>query len=109
MILCRSCMREYNVVYSARVRREIDELTRWVSQLHTESFARRYINSILDEIEKLYYLAGVLPLSRNMMPLHYHPEAKTIPVGKRKLTVIFHIDGDYAIVDKILPSAMVMY
>ena len=75
----------------------------------TESFARRYINSILDEIEKLSYLAGVLPPSRNMMPLHYHPEAKTMPVCKRKLTVIFHIDGDYVIVDKVLPSAMVMY
>lgn len=30
-------------------------------------------------------------------------------IGKRKLTVIFHVDGDFVIVDKILPSALITY
>lgn len=43
------------------------------------------------------------------MPLRYHKDAKTMTIGKRKLTVIFHVDGDFVIVDKILPSALITY
>ena len=51
----------------------------------------------------------MLPLSKYELPKRYHPNAKTFVIGNKKLTVIFHIDGDYVIVDKILPSAMVTY
>lgn len=30
-------------------------------------------------------------------------------IGNRKLTVIFHIEEEYVIVDKILPSCMITY
>ncbi|MBR5665247.1 MAG: hypothetical protein IKX13_05810 [Bacteroidales bacterium] len=102
-------MKKYIVEYDIEAETDIGNLNKWVAEKSSYEFARRFINRIFDEIEKLSYLAGVLPPSRNMMPLRYHPEDKTIPVGKRKLTVIFHIEGDYVIVDKILPSAMVTY
>ena len=102
-------MKKYIVEYDIEAETDIGNLNKWVAEKSSYEFARRFINRIFDEIDNLSYLAGVLPPSRYMMPLHYHPEAKTIPVGKRKLTVIFHIDGDYVIVDKVLPSAMVTY
>ena len=102
-------MREYIVDYSARVRRDIDRLTLWAAQQHTTGFAERYINSIIDEIETLSYLAGMLPKCKYRLPKIYHPQANTLVVGKRKLTVIFHIEGEYVIVDKILPSCMITY
>ena len=30
-------------------------------------------------------------------------------IGKKRLTVIFHIEGDCVVVDKILPSLLVTY
>ncbi|MBR1850853.1 MAG: hypothetical protein IJ789_05720 [Bacteroidales bacterium] len=102
-------MREYSVDYSARVIWDIDRLTRWAAQQHTASFAERYVNDIIDEIKTLSYLADVLPKCKYRLPKVYHPKANTLVVGHRKLTVIFHIDGEYVIVDKILPSCMITY
>ena len=33
-----------------------------------------------------------------------HPQARTVPILKRRWTVVYHIDGDYVIVDRILLS-----
>ena len=40
--------------------------------------------------------------------LKIHPEAKTLPIMKHRWTVVFHIEGDYVIVDRILPSSRVV-
>ena len=106
---CYATMKRYKVLYRADADTYFNELGEFIAEQTTPDFAIRYLQRLRNEIESLEFLAEVLPPSRYMMPLHYHPEAKTMPVGKRKLTVIFHIEGDYVIVDKILPSAMVMY
>ena len=98
-------MTQKKVIVSDCVRRDLEIITDMVMQMTSADFAERYARRIEAEISKLSYMAMVLPRCRWLL----HPEAKTIPVGKRKLTVIFHIEGDYVIVDKILPSAMVMY
>ena len=33
-----------------------------------------------------------------------HPKAETLTIINRKWTVVFHIDGDFVIVDRIFPS-----
>ena len=102
-------MTQKKVIVSDRVRRDFEIITDMVMQMTSADFAERYARRIEAEIAKLSYLATVFPRCRWLMPLRYHPEAKTMPVGKCRLTVIFHIEGDYVIVDKILPSAMVTY
>ena len=71
--------------------------------------AIRYAKRIRMEIEELSYHADVMPKSKYQLPKLYHPDAKTLVIGNKKLTVVFHIDGDYVIVDKILPSVLVTY
>lgn len=34
-----------------------------------------------------------------------HPEAKTLSIMKHRWTVVFHIDGDFVVVDRILPAS----
>ena len=102
-------MTQKKVIVSDCVRRDLEIITDMVMQMTSADFAERYARRIEAEISKLSYMAMVLPRCGWLLPLHYHPEAKTMPVGKRKLTVIFHIEGDFVIVDKILPSAMVTY
>jgi hypothetical protein len=77
--------------------------------VNTPDFARRYVAKLRNEVESLSYLADMLPKSKYRLPLLYHPEAKTIPIGNNRLTVIFHIDGETVFVDKILPSAMMTH
>lgn len=36
-------------------------------------------------------------------------DAKTMSIGKRKLTAIFHIENEYIVVDKIIPTALLTY
>lgn len=106
---CYATMKRYKVLYRADADTYFNELGEFIAKQTTTDFAIRYLQRLRNEIESLEFLAGVLPPSRYRMPLHYHPKAKTMPVCKQKLTVIFHIEGDYAIVDKILPSVMIMY
>jgi len=102
-------MRKYRVEYDIEAEADIAALVAWVSGKTSIDYSRRYINRVFDEIDVLSYLAPMLPESKYELPKQYHPEAKTYVVGNKKLTVIFHIDEDYVIVDKILPSALITY
>ena len=102
-------MREYLVDYDVEAEADVARIGEWVASMHTREFAIKYINRLFDEIESLSFLADTLPRSPYGIPLLYHPNAKTMTVGNRKLTVIFHTDGDYVVVDKILPSALMKY
>ena len=102
-------MREYKVDYAIEAEQDITEIAQWVAKKASRISARKYIDRIFDEIGDLSFLAGSLPGSKYRLPLMYHPEAKILTVCHRKLTVIFHIDGEYVIVDKILPSSLITY
>ena len=102
-------MKEYKLKYSDDILADIDRLFVFATSLHTVDFARKYTARIRKEIEDLSILAGIFHESSFRTAKVYHPHAKTMAVGKRKLTVIFHIDGEYVIVDKILPSCMITY
>lgn len=102
-------MKEYKLVYRAGIKPYLDELGQYIAEQTTPDFADRYLQKLRKEVEELSFLAGVLPKSKYLMPLRYHKDAKTMTIGKHKLTVIFHIDGEYVIVDKILPSSLITY
>ena len=102
-------MKEYRLKYSDEILADIDRLFVFASEQHTLDFARRYTAGLRKEIEELSYLAEAFPESKYRIARLYHPQAKTMTIGKRKLTVIFHIDGEYVMVDKILPSCMITY
>ena len=102
-------MRKFRVEYDIEAESDIEALTIWVAEKTSIEYSRRYVNRIFDEIDALAYLAPILPKSNYKMPKLYHPDAKTYLIGSKKLTAIFHIDGEYVIVDKILPSALIKY
>ena len=102
-------MKQYKVLYRDDVGAYLKELAFVVSQQTSLDFAEQYTQRLRSEVEELSFLAPMLPKSKYLMPLRFHKDAKTMTIGKRKLTVIFHIDGEYVIVDKILPSCMITY
>ena len=56
----------------------------------------------------LRYLADFIPESRYRSVHHYHPHAKQLRTRNKQLNIIFHIEGDYVVVDKILASKMII-
>ena len=102
-------MKEYPLKYSDKAVADLVHLATFATRQHTLEFAIKYLARLRREIETLSYLADSLPESSYGIPRLYHPNAKTMTVGNHKLTVIFHTDGAYVIVDKILPSAMMKY
>lgn len=102
-------MKKLEVIYCDDVEAYFDDLGLYLSKLTSMPFALQYLQRLREEVETLSYLAAMLPQSKYELPKRYHPQAKTYVIAKKKLTVIFHIDGDYVIVDKILPSALITY
>ena len=102
-------MRKYKVIYDSGVEDYFEGISGYLSKLTSSSFALRYLQRLREEVEELSYLAPILPKSIYELPKLYHPEANTFLIGNKKLTVIFHIDGEYVIVDKMLPSVLVKF
>ena len=102
-------MKEYKLKYSDEIVADFGKLSNFATKQHTPDFAKRYTAKLRKEIEDLSILAGIIHESSFRTAKLYHPHAKTMTIGHRKLTVIFHIDGEYVIVDKILPSCMITY
>ena len=102
-------MTEKKVIVSERVRRDLELITDEIMLVTSVEFAEQYERRLETEIATLSYLATALPECQWMKPKRYHKDAKTMTIGHRKLTVIFHVEGDYVIVDKILPSCMITF
>lgn len=88
---------------------DIVQLSSFVASKCSSEFVKQYISRLRTEIEVLSYLADAIAKSKYRLPKMYHPDAKTYSVGNKKLTVIFHIEDEYVLVDKILPSSMITY
>lgn len=102
-------MLEFLVDYDVEAEADILRLRNWLVADRRYEYAMEYLQMLKSEVADLSFLAASLQESKYRMPKLYHPKAKTLAVCHRKLTVIFHIDGDYVIVDKILPSSLITY
>lgn len=97
-------MRRYKVILDSQAMASIDSLVDFIKSFYTEESAQKYRKVMLNELNSLSYCASIFPLSSFQTARKIHPEAKTISIMKHRWTVVFHIDGDYVVVDRILPS-----
>ena len=102
-------MKEYLIDYDVEAEADIMRLRDWLVANRRYEYAMEYLQKLKSEVADLSFLAASLGQSKYQLPKLYHPEAKTLTVCHRKLTVIFHIDDEYVIVDKILPSSLITY
>jgi len=102
-------MTRKKVILSETVRLDIGAISDFVVSVSRPEHAERYTQNLLDELEDLSYLATLRPECQWELPKRYHSQAKTLPICRRKLTAIFHIEGDFVVVDKILPTSLITY
>ena len=102
-------MTQKKVILSETVRLDIGAISDFIISVSRPEHAERYTQNLLDELADLSYLSTMRPECPWKLPKRYYSQAKTLPICRRKLTAIFHIEGDYVIVDKILPSSLITY
>lgn len=101
-------MKEYTVRILDTVFADIDDIANYIVEVSTPEHAAKYARELQAEIMTLRYLAGIIPVSRYRSVRHYHPHAKQLRTRNKQLNIIFHIEGNLAIVDKILASKMII-
>ena len=97
-------MRTYQVIISYAVLTELEAMAQYIASIYRPDSGHKYVNRILGQLAALSYSADAYQYSRFKMAKTIHPKAKTLTIINRKWTVVFHIDGDFVIVDKIFPA-----
>lgn len=98
-------MKKYRLIIHERVFDQISEIQNFIASLNTYEAAENYSNRLFKEIESIRYLADAMQFSRWKVAKQYHPKAKRLITKNLKWNIIFHTDGDYVVIDSILPSS----
>ncbi len=99
-----TAMRTYQVIISYAVLTELEAMAQYIASIYRPDSGHKYVNRILGQLAALSYSADAYQYSRFKMAKTIHPKAKTLTIINRKWTVVFQIDGDFVIVDKIFPA-----
>jgi len=99
-----TAMRIYQVIISYEVLSELDAVSKYIASIYRPESGHKYVNRVLGQLAALSYSADAYQYSRFTLAKAIHPKAKTITIINRKWSVVFHIDGDFVIVDRIIPS-----
>lgn len=102
-------MKEYKVKILDKVFADIDDIADFIVSVSSLEHAVKYARELGAEIMSLRYLAGIIPESRFLSIKRYHPHARQLRTHNKQLNIIFHIEGDMVIVDKILASKMIVH
>ena len=97
-------MRIYQVIISYEVLSELEAVAQYIASIYRPESGHKYVNRILGQLAALSYSADAYQYSRFSLAKAIHPKAKTLTIINHKWTAVFHIDGDFVIVDKIFPS-----
>lgn len=99
-----TAMRIYQVIISYEVLSELEAVAQYIASIYRPESGHNYVNRILGQLAALSYSADAYLYSRFELAKAIHPKAKTITIINHKWTVVFHIEGDFVIVDRIIPS-----
>ena len=99
-------MQIYEVRISHGTRADMAELRKFLKSMMTVEGAIRYANNMREEIKTLAVYAECYGRSTSATLRKIHPEARRMVSHNRKWVYVYHIDGPFAIVDRILPAKL---
>ena len=97
-------MRSYKVRISLAARADMVELRKFLKAMMTEEGAVRYVNSMRTEVKMLSVYAECYGRSTSATLRLIHPQAHRMVSHNRKWVYVYHLDGPFVIVDRILPA-----
>ena len=101
-------MQSYQIAVSNAAVADLDGIASYVASLYRPESGRREGNKLLGQLASLSFTADILAYSRFAVAKAIHPKAKTLSIVNHRWTVVFHIDGDFVVIDRILPSKMMI-
>lgn len=101
-------MKIYKVVYSIAAVDDLKDIVSYIKSIYRLEAGLKYIDRISEQLESLSYCADTLPSNRSEMIKQIYPETKAISIMSHRLTAVFHIYEDFVIIDRIIPSKMII-
>ena len=99
-------MRICEVRISIAAYADMAQLRVFLRDMLSEEGAIRYANNMRAEIKMLSVYAECNGLSTSSTLRQIHPKARRMVSHNRKWLYIYHIEGKFVIVDRIIPSKM---
>ena len=101
-------MQEREILLTIEADDDISQLARYVADNYVEEAGERIRLRMMAQIVELSFSAESFALSRFNTALRIHPQARTLSIMGHRWTVVYHIEGEYVIIDRILPSSMIV-
>ena len=102
-------MQSYTVIVSNEATGDLDEIANYIATVFRSASGHNFVNRILGQIQALSYSAGTYRDSPYAMVKLIHPHAKTMNIINHRWTVVFHINGEYVVVDRIIRSSRIAF
>jgi|LSQX01.1.fsa_nt_gb hypothetical protein len=100
-------MKRYKIAIRDTVYMDMENISKFILSKHRQDTSDKYLRGLYEDILSLEYLAGVLPYSQRETVKKIHPKGKRLLSKNKHWNIIFHISGDYAIVDRIIASSLI--
>ena len=101
-------MHSYEVIVSNEAYSDLDEMALYIAKLYRPESGHNYVNRILGQLAALSYTADIYQFSHLITAKRIHPQAKTLSIMNHRWTVVFHTESTYVIIDRIIPSKMMV-
>ena len=101
-------MKIYKVVYSKTAVDDLKDIVSYIKNIYRLEAGLKYIDRISEQVDSLSYCADALSSNCSEMIKKFYPEAKTISIMNHKWTAVFHIYESFVIIDRIIPSKMII-
>lgn len=101
-------MKIYKVVYSKTAVDDLEEIVSYIKGFYRLEAGLDYIDRIKQQLDVLAICADALSSSRFEIIKNIHAESKTISIMNHRWTAVFHIENDFVIIDRLIPSKMMI-
>ena len=101
-------MKTFHVVINKSAVADLDNLLDFLKAIMSYKGALRYIETMISEVQSLSIFAGLYQPSRSITLRRIHPQARRMLSHNRRWNYVFHIVGDFVVVDRIIPSKMIV-
>ena len=99
-------MQVYEVRISRAAYADMASLRVFLDSMLSEEGAIRYANNMRAEIKMLSVYADCFGRTTSKTLLSIHPKVRRMISHNRRWLYVFHIEGSFVIVDRILPAKM---
>ena len=101
-------MKNYPVLIRNQVYLDLYEIALFIINKNSYHLARNYLQVLYNEIKSLAYLADVIPYTKWSSISSKYPNCKSLVTRNKKWNIIFIIENDFVIVEKIIASKLII-